>query len=134
MAEGGRRRIVNYPSFDQYTKTESVIYRCYNCGRTFTASTHGKMDRESLPCPCGVQLDDLARVDPFLDPDSADAEETVTWDEVVEMIADSGFWRCDSCGFTAPGEDWEDPEARAEPFTVCPRCGQVEDYEILRIE
>ena len=126
-------------NFDSYIKSDLAVFHCYNCGNTFSANTYGKMDRENLPCPgtkgapCGVQVDDLTLVDKGLNPELAD-KSMVTWDKVVELIADSGMWRCESCGYTAPEGDWTKEGFGDEVFATCPRCEQVEDHEILKVE
>jgi len=130
--------MIHGQSFDSYIKDDLAVFYCYNCGRTYSANTYGKMDRESLPCPCGVQVDDMTLVDKVLNPELADQHRT-TWDKLVELIADSGMWRCNSCGYTAKSEGWDhegftSEELGACAFATCPRCRQVEDYEVLKVD
>ena len=120
-------------SFDQYTKEDLNVYYCPECGRSFAEATTNRMDDTSLPCPCGVQVDDLSKVVPFLDGETDEGELT-TWDELVAAVVDSGMWRCKMCGYTAPEKRWEGVGYGDEVFTVCPRCKSVEDYEVLTVE
>ena len=120
--------------FDQYIKEEIPVYSCANCGRTYTEEVKNLMDGRNVPCPCGEQPDDLSEVDGVLDPATADVDDTMTWDQVVDQIARSGFWRCTHCELIAPEGDWDSTCAGDESFVTCPRCEQIENYEILRVE
>ena len=117
-------------NFDSYCKDRLGTFYCWQCGKTFSSSTVGKMDRELMPCPCGVQMDDLSTVDAVHNPELADQRQT-TWDEVIAGVRAAKMWRCDPCGFTAPEDDWTKHGAGDESFVICPRCKQVEGYYIL---
>ena len=125
---------MTYPTFDQYIKEDLQVYRCYDCGRTFTEATYRRMGETSCPCACGVQAGNLQLVDRFLNPEMADEESTTTWDRLVELVTDSGMWKCKECGFTAPEGGWDKEGFKDESFVTCPRCREVEGYEVLKIE
>ena len=117
-------------NFESYCKSQLSVFYCWQCGKTFSDSTVGKMDRECMPCPCGVQVDDLAIVDTVLNPELADQRQA-SWDEVIAGVRAAKMWRCKSCGFTGTKEQWGGKVAGDESWTICPRCDSAEDYDVL---
>lgn len=132
--------MIHGQSFEAHIASDLDILWCCECGRTFDERTVAHMDDRSLPCPCGErQANKLSKVDPHMDPETADPENVTTIDEVVDLIVDSGFWRCLECGFIAPESGWEKQafgpaNEGTVRFVTCTRCEEVETYEVLRIK
>ena len=126
--------MIHGETFDSYIREDLAMYRCGNCGEQFSESTRRKMFREHLPCPCGEQAGEFSLVDTFLNPDLAERT-PMHWDTVVRLVTESGMWRCNACYYTADEDLWiREGFGHDEFFTTCPRCRQVEDYEVLRIK
>ena len=124
---------MTYPTFDQYIKEDLDFYYCEGCGRKYENRTTERMDETSLPCICGAQVDSLVKLVPFLDGHTY-TEDTVSWDKLVKSVTDSGMWRCRDCGLTAPEKEWDGIRAGDEFFDKCPRCGEIEGVEIMKIK
>ena len=118
------------PQYDGFPQPVTVVpfKECPYCGLTYKPSTVEKLDREKLPCPCGFSTSEFHE---FHAPAHA---KHITWDEVLELIVDSGLWRCEACGFTATESNWHHTVHGDECISECPDCGAVEDYEVLKLE
>ena len=110
--------------FPEFNKPKDIkLKECNYCLNLYTQETVEKMDREKLPCVCGVATTEF---EPAWVPHEGYA---TTWDAFLELIADSGMWRCTACGFTATRGNWDETDVGG--FAECPGCQAVEDYEIL---